>query len=119
MTESARLLAWVDAQLPPSLARWLTQYAGIEAHHVSEFDLLTAEDPVIFDVARAKHVDVIVTKDDDFVILLDRHGPPPQVVWVTCGNIRNQELRELMLSAWPRVEALLRAGEPLVEIRRA
>ena len=119
MTESPRLLAWVDAQLPPSLARWLTQRAGIDAHHVSEFGLLTAGDPVIHHAARANQVEVIITKDDDFVMLLDRHGPPPQVVWVTCGNIGNRDLRELVLSAWPRVEALLRAGEPLVEIRRA
>ena len=119
MTESPRLLAWVDAQLPPSLARWLTQHADIDAHHVSEFDLLTAGDPVIFDAARANHVEVIVTKDEDFVMLLDRLGPPPQVVWVTCGNIRNAELRSLVLSTWPRVAELLRAGEPLVEIRRA
>ena len=119
MTESARLLAWVDAQLPPSLARWLTQHAGIEAHHVAEFDLLTTGDREIFDAARANHVEVVVTKDDDFVLLLDRLGPPPQVVWITCGNIGNNDLRELVLSAWPRVEALLRAGEPLVEIRRA
>ena len=74
---------------------------------------------MIFDAARANHVDVMITKDDDFVLLLDRHGPPPQVVWVTCGNIRNKELRELVLAAWPRVEALLRAGESLVEIQRA
>ena len=119
MPESPRLLAWVDAQLPSSRARWLTQHAGIDAHHVSEFGLLTARDPVVHDAARANDVEVIVTKDDDFVLLLDQRGRPPQVVWVTCGNMRNKELRELVLSAWPRVEALLRAGEPLVEIRRA
>ena len=56
MTDSARLLAWVDAQLPPSLARWLTQYAEIDAHHVSDVALLTAKDPVIFDAARAHRV---------------------------------------------------------------
>ena len=119
MTDSARLLAWVDAQLPPSLARWQTQYAEIDAHHVSDVALLTAKDPVIFDAARAHRVGVIFTKDEDFVLLLDQHGPPPQVVWVTCGNIRNAELRDLVLAAWPRVAELLRAGEPLVAIGRA
>ena len=74
---------------------------------------------MIYDAARANDVEVFITKDDDFVLLLDQRGPRPQVVWVTCGNIRNKELRELVLSAWPRVEALLRAGEPLVEFRRA
>ena len=119
MTEPPRLLAWVDAQLPPTLARWLTQHAGIDAHHVSDLALLTARDPVIFDAARGNRVDVIFTKDEDFVLLLDQQRPPPQLVWGTCGNIRNAELRALVLSAWPRVAEWLRAGEPLVEIGRA
>jgi len=61
---------------------------------------------------------VIVTKDDDFVQLIERRGPPPQVVWVTCGNISNAELRRIVSTAWPRSADLLRAGEPLVEIGR-
>ena len=80
---------------------------------------MTARDPVIFDSARTQAVDVVFTKDEDFVLLLDQHGPPPQVVWVTCGNIRNVELRSLVLSAWPRVAEFFRAGEPLVDIGRA
>ena len=71
---------------------------------------------MIFAAARAGGAAVVVTKDDDFVRLLDRHGPPPQVVWVTCGNVRNGPLRALVLSVWPRVAALLAAGEALVEI---
>lgn len=109
---------WVDAQLPPSLARWLTNEAGVAAQHVADMDLLTAKDAVIFEAARANHVEVVVTKDEDFLVLLERNGPPPQVVWITCGNVRNAELREIVLAAWPRVLALLQNSEPLVEIGR-
>lgn len=58
----------------------------------------------------------MLTKDSDFVDLLERHGPPPQVVWLTCGNTSNAYLRQLLGAAWPRVAALLAAGEPLVEV---
>ncbi|MEJ7811753.1 MAG: DUF5615 family PIN-like protein [Gemmatimonadaceae bacterium] len=113
---------WVDAQLPPALARWLAQAFGLDTAHVNELGLVRAQDPRIFAAARAEAASrpglVVVTKDDDFLRLLDRHGPPPQVVWVTSGNIKNAELRRLILGAWPRAAELLRAGEPLVEIGR-
>ncbi len=61
---------------------------------------------------------MVITKDD-LVRLLEQPGPPPQVVWVTCGNVRNAELRRVVLPAWPRAAALLAAGELLVEIGSA
>lgn len=72
----------------------------------------------IFATARSAVSPVaIVTKDQDFPKLLDRQGPPPQVVWLRCGNVTNRDLRRIVLDAWPQVLALIRAGEPLVEIR--
>jgi predicted nuclease of predicted toxin-antitoxin system len=59
---------------------------------------------------------MVLTKDSDFVDLVARHGPPPQIVWLTCGNTTNAALREILAAAWPRVAALLAAGEPLIEI---
>ena len=48
--------------------------------------------------------------------LVARRGPPPQIVWLTCGHTSNAALCALLSGAWPRVAALLAAGEPLVEI---
>jgi predicted nuclease of predicted toxin-antitoxin system len=107
---------WVDAQLPPVLARWLAREYGVQAAHVNDVGYLAAGDSVIFEAARAGGAAVVVTKDDDFVRLLEQNGPPPQVVWVTCGNVRNAALRALVLPIWPQVAAMLNAGEPLVEI---
>ncbi len=111
-------VVWVDAQLPPALARWLRQSYEIDAWHVGDVELLAADDTAIFAAARARRAAVVVTKDEDFVRLVERHGPPPQAVWVTCGNVRNAELRAVVLGAWPRVAELLAGGEPLVEIGR-
>lgn len=118
MTDAPRWRAWVDAQLPPAFVRTLTKAANLDVQHVVDVSLLSAADATIFDAARANAVRMVFTKDEDFLALLDRFGPPPQIVWITCGNIRNAVLNALVLAAWPRVEELLRAGEPLVEISR-
>ena len=105
---------WIDAQLSPDLARWFQQRFGVAAMAVRDLGLREADDEVIF--AAARHADAIVlTKDSDFVGLLDQHGPPPQVVWLTCGNTSNTALTRLLDHAWPAVQMLM-AGEPLVEI---
>lgn len=110
---------WIDAQLPPALARWLWAEYGVDATHVDDRGLLRARDSAIFAAARtANRMVVVLTKDDDFVKLLGQQGPPPYIVWLRCGNVRNEELRRIVVEAWPRTQALLAAGEPLVEIRR-
>ena len=109
---------WVDAQLSPALASWLTDTFGVEEIAIRDLGLRDAEDVVIFDRAR-RAAAIVVTKDRDFVDLLLRNGPPPQVVWLTCGNTSNAHLRELLTSTWPRAAVMLAAGEPLVEITAA
>lgn len=110
---------WIDAQLPPALARWFRDKHGTDAAHVDELGFRHARDAEIFAAARAASGSVVVvTKDDDFVKLLDRQGPPPQVVWVRCGNVTNSQLRRILDEAWSRAVALLDTGEPLVELRR-
>jgi len=42
-----------------------------------------------------------MTKDRDFIALVERHGSPPQVVWLACGNTSNARLQTLLLAPWP------------------
>ncbi len=42
------MIFWLDAQLPPSLAPWLTQAFGVEAYSLRYIGLHTAEDGDIF-----------------------------------------------------------------------
>lgn len=110
------MLLWVDAQLSPALAPWLRHAFGVQAFPpLRELGLRDAEDPAVFAAARAVGA-VVLTKDGDFVEPLARHGPPPQVLWLTCGNTSNAALRAILTEAWPRAAAMLVAGEPLVEI---
>ena len=109
------MVVWTDAHLSPALAPWLRVTFGVEAAALRELGLRDAEDVAIFAAARAVGA-VLMTKDSDFVELVARHGPPPQIIWLTCGNTTNVALRASLSTAWPRVADLLVGGEPLVEI---
>ncbi len=61
----------------------------------------------------------MLTKDSDFVLLLEQLGPPPQILWLTLGNTSNAHLREVLAKSFPTVQGLLLRGEPLVEISEA
>jgi len=106
---------WLDAQISPAMAPWIAVTLGLECAAVRDLGLRDATDAAIFRAAR-EALAVVVTKDTDFVRLLEQHGPPPQVVWLTCGNTSNQRLREILMATWPAVLALLSFGEPLVEV---
>lgn len=62
---------------------------------------------------------MVMSKDSDFVLLLERFDPPPQVLWVTCGNTSNARMREILLKGFPEARTRLEQGEPLVEISDA
>jgi predicted nuclease of predicted toxin-antitoxin system len=83
---------------------------AVECVPVRDLNLHRASDLEIFEAARDRQV-VVVTKDADFVALLEQHGPPPQVVWLTCGNTSNASLRRLLEAAWPTVLSMLSRGE--------
>jgi len=43
---------WIDANLPPALAVWLSQEFGIEAFSAERLNLLKADDTEIFQKAK-------------------------------------------------------------------
>jgi predicted nuclease of predicted toxin-antitoxin system len=106
---------WLDAHLSPALAAWLTAHCGVACMSVRDLGLRDAGDRQIFMAARDAGV-VVVTKDADFVRLLEQLGPPPQVLWLTCGNTSNMRLRHLIADNWSEIRSLLSKGESLVEL---
>jgi predicted nuclease of predicted toxin-antitoxin system len=109
---------WVDAQMSPAIATWITNNYAVSAVAIRDLGLRDAEDKVIFEAARQEKA-VVMTKDSDFALLLDRLGPPPQVIWVTCGNTSNARLKEVLTNTLPKALDLLNSGEKLVEISAA
>ncbi|HEY9748213.1 MAG TPA: DUF5615 family PIN-like protein [Allocoleopsis sp.] len=106
---------WIDAQLPPTLANWLQDTFGVQATALRDIELRDAQDSEIFEAARVANA-VVVTKDSDFVDLVCRLGTPPQILWLTCGNVTNRKLRQLLTVTFPEALKRLRQGEAIVEI---
>jgi predicted nuclease of predicted toxin-antitoxin system len=106
---------WVDAQLPPVLATWLREQFQVEAFSLRELGLRDAEDAVIFQAAQQPGI-VIISKDSDFLELISRYGPPPQLIWVTCGNATNKKLQFVFSETFSTALKLLAAGQAMVEI---
>ena len=109
---------WLDEQLSPALAAWIARRLNVVAQPVRDLGLKSASDPEIFFAARQADA-VVITKDQDFVRLLERHGPPPKIIWVTCGNTSNARMQQVLAAALPAALGLLGKGESLVEIRDA
>jgi len=65
---------WIDAQLSPALAKWITEnFSTIEAIAVRDLGLRDAEDRIIFFSARTADA-TVMTKDSDFLELQKRLG---------------------------------------------
>ena len=73
------------------------------------------KDHAIFMAARAANA-IVLTKDSDFIDLLADHGPPPKVIWLTCGNTSNARLQEILLLTLAQAIQRLEGGDALVEI---
>jgi len=109
------LILWVDAHISPDLAFWITDHFNLEARPVRDLGLGNAKDQDIFFAARKSNA-AVMTKDSDFLVLLDRHGPPPQLIWLTCGNTSNTRLREILQATFEQTIQWLKSGERLIEI---
>jgi predicted nuclease of predicted toxin-antitoxin system len=109
------MIIWLDAQLSPAIAAWISIQYAVPAVALRDLGLRDATDREIFFAAGASDA-IVMTKDSDFVRLLEEHGPPPKVIWLTCGNTSNARLKEILTETLEKALGLLQAGEQLVEI---
>lgn len=106
---------WVNAQLSPTIATWIARNFAVEAIAVRDLGLREALDIDIFEAARAASA-VVMTKDSDFIDMVNARGVPQQVLWLTCGNTSNEKLQEILAKTLPQAIGLLELGEKIVEI---
>ena len=107
---------WVDAQLSPAIAAWINRtFDDVEAESVRSLGLRDATDPEIFEAAKKVNA-VIMSKDDDFIQLIEQRGAPPKLIWITCGNTSNARMRDILSTALLKAKELLESGENVVEI---
>ena len=106
---------WVDAHLSPRIARWITANYPVTARALRDIGLREAEDDEIFAAARAAIV-IVLSKDIEFVRLLEQNDSPPKILWLTCGNTSDAALRQILTRHLATALSLLDGGEDLVEI---
>jgi len=101
--------------LSPAVGAWIAETFGVTCVMMRDSGMQHAEDDKAFFAARDS-ADAILTKDHDFVLLVDRHGSPPSILWLTCGNTSNEALRHLLGVRLADAIRLVQEGEKLVEI---
>lgn len=95
---------------------WINKsFEAIHAQSVRSLGLRNAIDLEIFQHARSNQV-VIMTKDVDFLKLIEKYKTPPQVILITCGNTSNAVMRNILNQHLLTAIDLLRLGEAVVEI---
>jgi predicted nuclease of predicted toxin-antitoxin system len=111
------LIVWIDAQLSPYLARWLSSEFDVGAKPVRELGLRDARDHEIFLAARMGGA-VVMTKDSDFVLLLEQLEPPPQVLWLTVVTLRTRTTKRYCQEASPQRKGCFSMVSPWSKFRR-
>ena len=109
------MIIWLDAHLSPAVASWMSLEFSVSAIAVRDLGLRDAMDQEIFSAARRANA-VVMTKDIDFVRLVEKSGTPPQIILLTCGNTSNTQLRQILKGSFGRTIEWLKKGEPVVEI---
>jgi len=107
---------WIDAQLSPFIAAWInSNFPNIFAKSLRSLGLRDASDYNIFQQARKANI-ILMSKDQDFVKLIELHGVPPKLIWITCGNTSNAAMCEILKNSLPQAITLLSTSEDIVEI---
>ncbi len=110
------LLFWTDAQISPSIAKWLIETFNVQAASVRSINLREADDSVIFLTARDSNA-ILISKDIDILRLLFRFGQPPKVIWLTCGNTSNKALKQILLKNFTLIiQSLIINNDSMIEI---
>ena len=104
-----------DANISWKLVNILKPFFG-ECAHVDSIGLsVPAEDTDIWNYA-LKHGYIIITKDNDFVDLMEINGYPPKVVLLKTGNNSSKALVELLKKIKPQIEDLESNNYGLLEV---
>ncbi len=109
------MILWLDAQLSPDLATWIQSQFNIPCFALRDIGLRDAMDKEIFLEAR-KQGAIVISKDSDFVSLLNLLHSPPKIIWLTCGNTSNERLKSIFSQHLLTALKLLKGTDELVEI---
>jgi predicted nuclease of predicted toxin-antitoxin system len=104
----------IDTQLPPVLAAFFNR-KGFSAAHTSKIvsngQFMT--DDEIISIAIDNNL-IVVTKDKDFVDYFFTKGYPPRILQLQVGNIKNDNLVNLLDANLNEISKLFNSGHNLL-----
>ena len=106
----------VDAQLPKSLARFLSE-RGFDAVHTLDLPGKNVTDDNEINRVSQTEERVVISKDSDFYDSYTAHKEPYKLLYLTTGNIRNRDLLNLFDKNLLLIVRTLQNGS-VVEINR-
>ena len=105
----------VDNQLPPALARFISDELCTETLHVVDVGLQQSGDADVWTYASTNGF-VLISKDEDFATLHSK-APTAGLLWVRLGNCRRAFLLKVFREQWPKILERFENGERFVELR--
>jgi len=105
----------VDAQLPLTLAKWL-RGRDCDALHVLECDRAQTKDRDLWTFAEQEER-IVISKDEDFLILACRPGDTGRLLWIRLGNCRTSTLLTVLNRQWETIARAFQEGQQIVEVR--
>jgi predicted nuclease of predicted toxin-antitoxin system len=60
---------------------------------------------------------VVISKDEDFLYMANIPSAKARLIWVRMGNCRTKALLAAVERLWPKIEAGLKAGDRVIELR--
>ncbi len=75
-----------------------------------------ASDVAIWEYANRNDC-VVISKDEDFLYVANVPSAKARLIWVRIGNCRTKALLAAVERLWPKIEAGLKAGERVIELR--
>jgi len=87
---------WLDMQLSPQIANWITNTFSIKAVSSYELNMNMEKDENIFLKAKQSGSVFILTKDKDFTKLHARLQSPPKIILLKTGNCSNKKMKMIL-----------------------
>lgn len=108
----------IDFNLPPKMAAWLKDGFNVSAKSFQELGFDTTPDVEVYKIAAKKlNIIVITTKDVDFIDYQKITGGPPKVLYISVGNISNENLKKLIQHKFAEIlQLFLQPDTSFIEI---
>ena len=109
---------WIDFNLPPKMAVWLTADFNVLAKSFRDLNFDNSPDIEVYKIAASKpNTIIITTKDVDFIDYQNKVGAPPKILFLNVGNISNDHLKALIQNKFAEVlQIFLTTNQSYIEI---